>query len=482
MEKSIEIFISNQYKETLRLSRIELHSNQENIVIHSSDKGTFFVNKFLFNFLSSLASTEVDVIFAPIPSQVLSSICQMLNFKTVAEIDITHFSEALKLLGLDIESCQKLLLGSKSLQNGICKIEVLKHGDSDSVHEHEKQKNDNICSEPFSSQGTQDLDTKEVPYLKDINNEFEENNADIGKEIDTNKQNDVDNNAGPQNINEIKEHKRSFKYKENPKTTFQLIAGRKELKSLECRICGKVYEIKEFTSKGHLALLSAYYSHLYDHKLITECKCKIEFKSKKARLTHLKLIHKGYVKCDQCPDMFPKQDGLEKHMKTIHTTKQCHICSFVTTQRDSVLTNHIEARHKENEQESKKRDSQTPMKCFAEDCEKIFFKRYNLNQHYNRVHITRECPVCHKLIKNKTLQNHIDNVHHNKKRSCCEKCGKGFMYPALLAEHDAVEHGGARFRCRYPQCEFKDREYRDSSNRSTHERKKHGAPFTKAVS
>ena len=60
IDQACEIYISNQYYEILELSRIDLLGNKENIFLHSSEGGTFFVSKFLFNFLSSLANPEAD--------------------------------------------------------------------------------------------------------------------------------------------------------------------------------------------------------------------------------------------------------------------------------------------------------------------------------------------------------------------------------------------------------------------------------------
>ena len=123
------------------------------------------------------------------------------------------------------------------------------------------------------------------------------------------------------------------------------------------------------------------------------------------------------------------------------------------------------------------------LKCPVEGCQKIFYRQGDLNQHHkevHKVHISQECPICHKMFKKIDL--HIDNIHHNKKKVCCKKCGKGFPYQALLDQHEAVVHKGVRFQCRYPDCQSKDQQYRDKSNRSAHERNKHGSPYTKVLS
>ena len=115
MDKICETYITNQYNEILKLSRIYLLGNKEKIQLQSSDGVTFSVSKFIFNFLSSLANPEAECILTPIPSNHLSPICHMLNLSDEIQ-DVTQFAEELKLLGLDFKSC-KDLVGSLNEQN-----------------------------------------------------------------------------------------------------------------------------------------------------------------------------------------------------------------------------------------------------------------------------------------------------------------------------------------------------------------------------
>ena len=86
----------NHFNESLRLSRVPLYQNQENILLISEEGGQFKVAKFTFNFLSCFSSVDTDIIFAPISTESLSLICQALCFKKVDKIS----TEDLELLGI----------------------------------------------------------------------------------------------------------------------------------------------------------------------------------------------------------------------------------------------------------------------------------------------------------------------------------------------------------------------------------------------
>ena len=261
----------------------------------------------------------------------------------------------------------------------------------------------------------------------------------------------------------------------NPKT--KLVEGTQELESLECRICGQTYKRKEEGAKGQHNLFRRYNRHTWRHKVsFLKCGCDIVFKSTKEKRDHMKSVHNPFVKCNQCSMTFKDKQILEKHEANVHCLRICHICSFTTKAGPNKLKYHLERIHQVQVDENK---PITELKCTGEGCERIFYRQGELNKHFNQVHVTRECPICHKTFKKQHLEQHIDTVHHNKKNFRCEKCGKGFTFQALLDQHEAVEHQGVRFQCRYPDCQFKDQQYRDVSNRAAHERNKHGAQYTK---
>ena len=516
-----EIYISNQYNELLKISRIDLLGNKDNLLLHSSDGGTFFVSKFLFNFLSSLANSESDSILTPIPSKNLALICQMLNLRAEVQDDITQFPGELELLGLDLRSC-KHLVSSLNEQHG----KLVKRDPENLEKDNEKEDKVIKTAEPLEDTNVMDQLPLDQPENTQVENKslnpstsedikvepfalvaiessgpncegsMEEGDTDEGSveegnsdessveegntdKIENIQEKDADKRS--KGTKEKKRRKKSFKYKENPKTTLKLIDGKEELESLECRICGKVYLRKEFTEKGHLALLKLYIAHIHLHKLsVLDCQCDIEFKSTTEKLNHVRMIHKTFVKCDQCNATLKNQESLNKHKEKAHSTKQCHICSYITVRGDQLKTHYMTTHKKKVLEETADKIKPTAeIKCSVEECDKIFLRQGDLNQHYNRVHITRECPICHKILKNKILQQHINTVHNNQKKCCCEKCGKGFIFPALLEQHVAVEHQGVRYKCRYPDCQYKDREYKDKSNRGAHERIKHGVQYTK---
>ena len=495
IDQACEIYISNQYYEILELSRIDLLGNKENIFLHSSEGGTFFVSKFLFNFLSSLANPEADSILTPIPSTHLAPICQMLNLRNDVQGDIMQFAEELKILGLDFNSCQNLVSSLNESSVKPTKIDPdnlgndnEKNGKKIDEPGKETKKNKTQLNPPEDVQvenhstnfsASEEILKEEFPLAA-----FEENGQnfeDADNDRDSNNENVENANAlRTQVMIETVTKKILEMQMQSPKTITKLVKGRQEFASLECRMCGKIFQRKEYTSKGQLAFLKLYHKHLHKHKSSSlECECDIEFKSTQEKMNHMKLIHDKFLKCDQCEYTPNDKQSLEEHKATKHTLKLCHICDFSTNSCSSALKYHVERMHQVQVDENK---PNIELKCNIKGfkgCEKIFYRPGDLNHHHKTYHMYKECPICHKMFKKKRLQQHIDNIHDKKKKVCCEKCGKGFSSQSLLDQHEAVVHQGVRYQCRYPDCQFKDQQYRDKSNRVAHERNKHGSPYIK---
>ena len=460
MDQACEIYISNQYYEILKLSRIDLLGIKENILLHSSDGGTFFVSKFIFNFLSSLANPEADSILTPIPSTHLGPICHVLNLKKDTQGDITLMEEDINHLGLDFQSC-KNLVSALNEQN----VKVIKRDpnylDKDiekqckKVDEPEKETGelesitrldqpDNVQVENhFSAHEEISKEQFALVAIEEINGQ----NFEYNENIEDANIIDKDPDRRNEGTAEIKQQKSKMKYKGNRKTTARLVEGMPELKSLECKICGKTYEKKKVGIKKNLL---RYNKHVRRHET--------------------------FLKCNQCQKLLQDKEGLEKHKENVHSLKVCHICSFTSKAGPNGLKYHIERIHQVQMDENK---PIIDLKCNVEGCEKIFYRQGDLRHHHQHLHTSFECPFCHKMFRKQHIRKHIDRIHHNKSTVYCEKCGKGFIYQSLLDQHEEVDHQGVRYQCRYPDCQFKDQQYRDKSNRGAHERNKHGAQYTK---
>ena len=240
IDQACEIYISNQYYEILELSRIDLLGNKENIFLHSSEGGTFFVSKFLFNFLSSLANPEADSILTPIPSTHLAPICQMLNLRNDVQGDVTQFAEELKLLGLDFRSCKNLVSALternvKMIQRDPDNLENDIEKKCIDIDEPEKATNLLESTRLNHVSAHEDISKEQFPLVAiEINGQNKEDtDGGIDKESDNENIEDatiIDNrNKG---TTKIKRHKAKMKYAGNPKITTRLVEGIKELESV----------------------------------------------------------------------------------------------------------------------------------------------------------------------------------------------------------------------------------------------------------
>ena len=171
-----EVYISNQYYEILKLSRIDLLSNKENILLHSSDGETFFVSKFIFNFLSSLANPEVDSILTPISSTHLAPICHMLNLKNDLQGDFIQLEEDFKHLGLDFRSCENLTNAVKERHDKMIK--------RDSDHSENQEKDVKVVNNSISFSPHEEISKEQFALvaIEEINGQnFEYNQTKSGK-------------------------------------------------------------------------------------------------------------------------------------------------------------------------------------------------------------------------------------------------------------------------------------------------------------
>ncbi|KAJ2942264.1 hypothetical protein O0L34_g15811 [Tuta absoluta] len=256
--------------------------------------------------------------------------------------------------------------------------------------------------------------------------------------------------------------------------------------------------------------------HMYSHvrkqhttpRRVQCLQCKSDFQNTRLFYNH---YHKDHYKqnktfiCDHCNKQFAQHRTIEQHIFKNHTTHTCSKCSL-TFKRPSRLKQHYELKHRvarteasycvecdrqfdnvpqyqyhirtavAHQQERKshissvakqelrrinepyRSPSKRPAQCLA--CPKVYSKRQNMMNHYNKVHLGQSkyrCNVCDKMFINNTrLQSHIKYSHegHVRERNdICAVCGRGFTCKKVLQNHMRTHTGERPFAC--PHCDSK---------------------------
>ena len=228
----------------------------------------------------------------------------------------------------------------------------------------------------------------------------------------------------------------------------------KAIQSIQCQLCGKNFKLEDYkTGRGHR---HAYYDHYKEHELeATDCGCGITFLNKKHKSKHSLLVHKGFIQCQACTEVYSSKNKLEAHMQYSHQMRMCDQCEYRTTKGNSTMKQHMKFMHKLDSPSKPSSKPTSDKICPHEECDKTFVTQGRVNAHFNKVHTKRT--TCRPTLR----------------KVQCDKCPKTFIYTNQLMEHDLVDHQGVRFYCRFPECQTKGQEYRSQSNRSAHERKRH---------
>ncbi|XP_072168541.1 uncharacterized protein [Diadema setosum] len=175
-------------------------------------------------------------------------------------------------------------------------------------------------------------------------------------------------------------------------------------KRLECDQCHRSFR---WTSLLQQHMIRAHNEKSY------QCKaCHKFFMEQYSFTKHQELCSKGDVGCDQCCNVFPSNQALQRHQMTAHGLRSftCNVCSQ-TFVRKAALKRH-ELKH----------TSERPFPCVV--CSKAFKERRQLRQH--------------------------ELIHRDERPYHCSQCGLSFLRKSYLIRHEATHSGLKRFPC--PHC------------------------------
>ena len=122
---------------------------------------------------------------------------------------------------------------------------------------------------------------------------------------------------------------------------------------------------------------------------------------------------------------------------------RCPTCSFVSISKRGLFL------HESNKHQKKQ------YKC--ELCDKLFLRRYDLDQHNREKHwiaSSHSCTQCGKGFPTAVhLADHQKYAHESEKKFVCEICGKGFVRDRYLQRHSVVHQEERPFPCQHEGCE-----------------------------
>ena len=516
----------NDKNEALHTQRLFDHvENGTFVTIKTADGDKASVPKFLFSFFCKYFFEEcIDYVIIGVPVQNLKVIAALLRFELYEDIELDELdTKTLKddasILGLSEASLSQLdkLRKLKTSENQIDKKEI-----------------DNIMPQPQKKETSQ----IELVSAKDLHASESFNVGSVNSQkissttSDSTFQNAVDMKVGktddsiaegfdnPNKINDAvidtdgrsetkvnKKSKAKFKTKQkkvkerknvrvglykgcikkkkgNPieKIETNPITGRERLVSVQCRICGKVFERNENTIKKGFFKYNEHW--MLQHE---DCQCGISFSSKKARKKHFMTVHKGFVPCDVegCKYVLKTEASLLAH-KVNHHSKEltCEVsgCAFVTKRRLK-LKDHNESHKRMTMKDlSSVNTTEQTFPCYLCENTKFFHNLGALNCHKTAVHEPKPCEICGDVIKNiYRLREHMSQVHDKGLRKFqCDTCEKSFYLKHKLDRH-LILHSDVKYSCRFPGCENTTK-FNEPSNRNAHERKKHSLSYDKFLS
>ena len=435
----------------------------------SSDRKIFQVPQVLFSFLSRYCEKDHDVMLAPIHSDQLAALVNIIDPRDVSgereEVSQDVLTGA-ELVGIERSTLESVLTARRTVKVSREQVREMKeeteiiegnllyslalgeqtykiNTDDENLEEGEAKPEDVNDSDkgPFE-------DKKQIRML-DV----------IGEDPDDDEKGEKDEKT---NGDFDKKGNRILRWKHYQNQTYRS----RRVVSKVCKYCGKV-----FTGEIQLRLFR---THFYRHQIRENiCDCDVEFKSYIEKERHVRTVHRGHVACTQCSVTCRSAQSLQHHLDTAHgKTLACTVCNYITDQAHK-LKEHMSRKHVPSVIKS-------PSEYSCTSCDKAFNSLKKKSDHNYRSHNPQTCNICGKSFKQ--LKRHMEVVHSDdsQKRFLCPDCGKGFVDISALSNHQMNVHIKTRpYKCRYPECTRREPGYNDQGNRNSHEKRVHGGLYTK---
>ena len=522
------MLVKNHHDESILLTRLK-STSEDTINIVSNDGVSFKMPKFIFTFFSDVFEDVHDCILAPMTSTNLNMILQFLRIDQNENI----LNESCNLVNYFIQEAEALCFNKIGLENYIDALNKRRNKASEDEkrkvnvpHFKNALKVSFVSESPYISDEANNSGKFEVerPILKveaqnldcsnssniereklddlhtnkELNQKNEEPCHESSEQINKYNEADYSNSANTGITNDSYDKKNLFdikaefkgKHKEKQKLLIDKRVKIKvgnpivewetkdnsdsrvtRMKSLECRLCGKI-----FSRQKHRHKLAHYYDiHYRKHEIQNfVCDCDYVSNSYNDKERHYKTVHLSLYGCTvgKCPTYLKTKESLGRHMENFHRCFTCDECGQLSkSKRLFKKHQYVHAKHESYSLSNKNE----VIKCIP--CDLLYTDKLLLQRHNSKVHKPKICPNCGKTVNNLPL--HLK--HHQSEESRqyhCDTCGKGFINRSRLKAHLQL-HSGVLFKCRYPSCVKNNPEYKDPSNRDAHERKKHGLIFSK---
>ena len=177
----------------------------------------------------------------------------------------------------------------------------------------------------------------------------------------------------------------------------------------------------------------------------------------------MKVVHEGFLGCNECLNTFKSHKALENH-KATHELMPCTKCGIAYNGKIS-LHAHMKRAH-------------DTVEYMCDICSKVVRNNLMLREHKRKQHNDKSCKICFKTVSK--MREHMLSLHTDDKQKPfqCDKCEKGFPSGEHLRNHQSSIHLKSRpYKCRY-DCGM---DYNDPSNMYQHEKRKHGGLFKRDI-